>query len=177
MDAVSVKSEKSQIKVTLKQHLDRLDEIPIFRNSIKVFVPENNYANEGTYLWNMVKNYPKLREYRQKDDKTGVHKGHGMADHYQYMFNVKLKNEAVQFDNEFFTTSRAYERNSIKALLREQLERYHFGVEEPKSEGKDGRQYITGKMGTSGQDDLAIAVLMGVFWGPVVLKNPRKINY
>jgi hypothetical protein len=176
LDAVSVKSEKAQIKVTLRQHLDRLEQIPVFRESIKVFVPENNLANEGSHMWNMIKNYPKVREYRQKDV-TGVHKGPGLADHYQYMFNVKLKNNAVLFDSEFFTTSRTYERNSIKALLREQLERYHFGVDEPKSEGKEGKQYITGKMGTTGQDDLAIVVLMGVFWGPVVLKNPRKIIY
>lgn len=154
--------------------MDALNEIPIFKNAIKVFVPENNLANEGTHLWNMVKNYPKMREYRQKDV-TGVHKGAGLADHYQYMFNVKLKNNAVFFDSNFFTTSRQYETNSIKALLREELERFHFGMDEPKAEGKDGRMYITGKMGTTGQDDLAIVVLMGVFWGPVVLKNPRKI--
>jgi len=165
----------------------------VFRSSIKVFIPENNLgktklpderirswfvllANEGSHMWNMIKKLPDLRCFWQKNDRPGIHKGKDTADEYQYIFNVKLKNDAVMFDSELFTTSRKHTLTSIRATLQEQMERFHYAYEEPNTIHQKGKQTITGKIGSSEQDDLMIAVLMGVFWGRVVLKDPRRIE-
>lgn len=141
-----------------------------------MFIPENNLGNEGSHMWNMIKKLPDVRCYWQKNDRPGVHKGKDTADEYQYMFNVKLKNNAILFDYEFFTTSRKHSVASIKGLLRKQMETFHYAYEAPNSVHNKGRQTITGKMGAAEQDDLMIAVLMGVFWGWAVLKDPRRIE-
>lgn len=166
-----------QIQATLRNHVERLNEIPMFSSSIKVFIPENNLANEGSHMWNMLKKLPDMRCYWEKNDRPGVHKGKDTADDYQYMFNVKLKADAIRFDSEFFTTSRKHSVTSIKGVLRKQIEQFHFAYEEPKTVHQTkGKQTITGKVGTSEQDDLIIALLMGVFWGRIVLKNPKRLD-
>ena len=126
-------------------------------------------------MWNMVKTRPDLSCYWQKNDRPGVHKGKETADDYQYMFNSKLKNQAILFDWEFFTTSSRYNTTTIKILLQEQLERYHFAYEEPNTIHQNPRQTITGKIGTSEQDDLAIATLQAVYWARAVLRDPRRV--
>ena len=165
-----------QIQNVLRTHIDRLNDIPVFRSSTKVFIPENNLGNEGSHMWNMIKKMPDLRCFSSKNDRVGVHKGKDTADEFQYIFNVKLKNDAVLFDNEFFTTSKKHTLTSIKATFREQMERFHFAYEEATSIHQNPRQTITGKGGSTEQDDLMIAVLMGVFWGRVVLKDPRRVQ-
>ncbi len=165
-----------QIQNVLRTHLDRLNDIPIFKSSMKIFIPENNLGNEGSHLWNMIKKRPDVRCYSTKNDRVGIHKGPETADEYQYMMNVKLKNDAIKFDSEFFTTSKKHTTKSIRATLRDQAERYHFAYEEPKTIHQNGKQTITGKGGPSEQDDLMIALLMGMFHGWAALKNPRKFH-
>lgn len=175
MEAVSVKSSPTMIKQVLRRHFDHMCSIPVFASSTKVFIPENNLGNEGNYMWNMVKNYSSIRAFWQKDNRVGVRKGPDTADDYQYTFNVKLKNNAIQFDDMFFTTSPQYTVSQIKALAREQLERYHFEYDEPKKTSQNGKQHITGKIGVKEQDDLAIAILMGPYWAHYALKNKARL--
>ena len=144
--------------------LDRLDSVAVFRSSMKVFVPENNLANEGSWMWNLVKNRPNIRCYWQKDDRPGVHKGPHMGEIYQMFLNIKLKNNSIYFDEELFTTTPGQTVQSIKGSLREQLERYRFEFDEAKTFFGKAKQTVTGKQGVGGQDDLAIAVLMS-YWG------------
>lgn len=166
-----------QIQTTLHHHLDRINEIPIFRSSIKIIIIENNLGNEASHLWNMIKKRKDTRCFWEKNDRPGIWKGKDTADDYQYFFNVKLKKGAVRFDREFFTTSLKQTEATVKGILRGQIERFHYAYEEPKTVHQEkGRQTITGKMGSSEQDDLIIALLMGVFWGRIYLKNPRKFD-
>ncbi len=165
-----------QIVNTLRTHLDRLNEIPIFRSSIKIFIPENNLANEGSHMWHAIKDRSDVRCFWQKQDRPGVCKDRDTADEFQYIINVKLKNSALHFDREFFTTSTKHTAASIKGQLREQMERYHYEYESAKTlHGKD-RQTITGKGGTTDQDDLMIGYAMNVFWPRMILKDPRNIR-
>lgn len=164
-----------RIKNALRLHLDALDDIPTFRSSLRVFVPENNLANEGSHMWNMIKQRANIRAYYQKEGVVGIYKGRNTADDYQYTFNVKLKNNAILFDSQFFTRSPGHTTTSIKGLAREQLERYHVEYEEPKKPGQKAREIITGKTGNE-QDDLAIALLMGPFWSRAIMKNENRLN-
>jgi hypothetical protein len=122
-----------RIKNILKQHLISIDKL--YPNAIKIFIPENNYGNEGSHMWNMIKKHPNTKVYRQKEGKDGVWKGPGIADDYQFTFNVKLKNQAIMFDNNFFTNSTDHNVESIKAQARQQLEQYHIELEEGKNGG------------------------------------------
>lgn len=175
MDAISVKFDHMRIKNALRMHLDALDDIMIFKSALRVFVPENNLANEGSHMWNMIKGRANIKAYYQKEGVVGVYKGRTTADDYQYTFNVKLKGNAIWFDSQFFTRSPGHNTTSIKGLAREQLERYHVEYEEPKRPGGKAREIITGKTGNE-QDDLAIAVLMGPFWSRAIMKNESRLN-
>lgn len=152
----------------MRTHINRVNQIDILRGVRKIFIPENNLGNEGQTLWNMIKKMPDVRCYWQKDDRPGVYKGKDTAEIYQYTFNNKLSNNRVHFAAEFFTTSRDKTREQILGLAREQLEQFQF-VYDPKT----NKQTITGKH--CGNDDLAVALLMGPVWGRQVMKDPRKL--
>lgn len=176
MEAESVKSDKIQIQNVLRGHLDRLNEIPMFKSSMKIFVPENNLANEGSHLWHMINKRPDTKVFWQKQDKIGVCKDKNTADEFQYIINVKMRNKAIRFSDNFFTNSKKHTIKSLKGEFRRQLETFHYEYEEPKTVHGNPRQTITGKMGPSSQDDLMIAFGMGVFWPRLILRDPRRLK-
>ena len=141
---------------------------------MKFLIVENNLGNEASYMWNMVKNYPNVKPYWEKEDKMGVRKGKFTADDYRAICQVKLTNDAILFDSEFFTCSLKHSKQGIKNIAREQFERFHYEFEDAKTPHQHAKQTITGKLGSSENDDLCIAVLMGLYWGRQVIKNPRN---
>jgi len=176
LECESVKSSATQIKTLLVRHIAKLNSIPIFQNSLKILIIENNLGNEASHMWNMVKNNRTVKAYWQKEDKIGIHKGKNTADDYRHMFTVKLYNDAILFDMEFFTCSSKHGVQAIKAIAREQLERYHYEYEAAKTIHQHPKQTITGKLGATENDDLAIAILMGVYWPNIVLKDVRNLR-
>ena len=175
LEAISVKSNPIQIKNALMAHLDRINEIPMFRSSVKIFLPESNYGNEAGHLYHMIRDRSDVRSYCQKEGKYGVWKDKDSGDEYQYAVNVKLKNDAIRFDSEFFTTSPKHTAQSIKGVLREQMERYRFEFKEPKDVHQTGRVKVTGKQGNTVNDDVMTAFAMGVFWPRLILRDPRRL--
>lgn len=167
-----VKSSFVQIKNVLETTLDRLNTIPMFKSCMKIFIPENNLGNEASTMWHMIKKRKDLRCYSEKNDKTGVQKDKDTADEFQYILNVKMRNDAIRFDNEFYTTSKGHTAQSMKGLLKEELQRYHYEYEEDKN-GKE-KMKITGKGSNGENDDLVIAFAMGVHHGRNILMSPRK---
>jgi hypothetical protein len=143
---------------------------------MKIFIPENNLGNEGSHLWNMIKKMPDVRCYWQKNDRPGIHKGKDTADDYQCLFNVKLERGAVRFDSQFFTTSKGHNVNTMKGLAQGQLERFRYDYEEAKTVHGNPKMTITGKTGTSEQDDGAIAILMGAYWGRYATKDMSRLR-
>ena len=176
MDSTRVQSSHIQIQNVLRTHFERINDIPIFKSAVKVFIPESNLANEASHMVNMIKKMPDVRVYWQKDDRPGVHKSNAITDDYQFLFNSKLKNKALFFDNQFFTCSRGKTEQQVKGMLREQLERYHYEYLEARSIHSKPTQTITGKMGSGAQDDLAISTLMAPFWGRIILRDVRRIR-
>lgn len=148
----------------------------MFRGSTKIFVPECNLANEASHMANMVKKMPDVITYEHKPGVVGVLKTHTNTDEYVYWFDHRLRNEteSLFFDYEFFTTTPGKTVKEIKGLAQEQLERYHIEYKEERDVYGKPKQVITGKMGPGMQDDLAIAILMGVYWGRVAIKNVRR---
>lgn len=154
--------------------MDRINEMPQFAGATKVFIPEDNMGNEATHMANMLKSYPDVRTYWQRQDRPGILKTASTADDYQFLMNAKLKDCSVFMLNHLFTTSRGKTADGMKAMLREQMERYHYEIAEPHSVHGRPKQTITGK-GGGAQDDLMIAVLMALYWGRVALRDSRRI--
>lgn len=160
-----------QIANVLRRHLDRLNDIPMFKSSIKVFVPENNLANEAAHMWHMIRKRPDCRCFWQKDDRPGIMKDKDSANNYQYSINVKMRNKALLFDSEFFTTSSKYTVQSIKGLFREELERFHFEYDELKD-----KCTITGKGGSGVNDDMVMTLGQALEYAPRIIQDPRRIR-
>lgn len=143
----------------------------MLKSAVKIFIPENNLGNESSTLWHQVRKRKDLRCYSEKIDKIGVRKGAETADDFQYIINVKMRNNAIHFDNDLYTCSKGHTSQSIKGLFREQLERYHIEYDE-----KREKQKITGKGGSGENDDMVIVLGMCLMHGWNVLKNPRLLN-
>jgi hypothetical protein len=124
----------------------------------------------------MIKKMPDVRCYWQKNDRPGVFKGKETADDYQCLFNVKLERNAIRFDSEFFTTSKGHTKETMKGLAQGQLERFHYEYEEPKTVHGNPKMTITGKNGSAEQDDGAIAILMGAYWGRYAAKDMSRLR-
>jgi hypothetical protein len=176
LDVASVKADVGQIQTVLRQHLDAIDDIPQFKTSIKVFIPENNLGHEAAHMWNMIKKRagPKLKAYYENGVKIGICKGKMTADNYRYTFDVKLHNNAILFSDRFFTTSRKHSTTTMKGLGKEQLERCQFSFEEPKTEFGNPKYTVGGKVGGQ-QDDLSIAIQQCVFHGFKAINKPQYI--
>lgn len=157
-------------------HFQRMNQILGYSSVVKVFIPESNLANEASHMVNMIKAMPDVRTFWQRDDRPGVHKSHAVTDDYQFMFDSKLKTDSLHFDSNFFTTTPGKTEREIKGLAREQLERYHIEFQDAHDVYGRAKQVITGKMGPGMQDDLAIAILMGPYWGRLVLKNRQRLR-
>jgi hypothetical protein len=157
--------------------LTALNKIPFFQGSTKVFIVENNYGNSGTFFWNLVKTaFPDLAVYCEKKDIIGTRKGPETADYFRQFFNVKLSHNRVRFDSNFFTSNKKKNANQMKTQCKEQLERYSFVFQKAKNDFVQPRQVITGKSGSTEQDDLAISTLMGVFYGHDIYNNPARVT-
>jgi hypothetical protein len=75
-----------------------------------------------------------------------------------------LKKRMISFSRDLFTTSKNHEKSngdtkSITDELRQQLERYHWEVQEAKDAFGKRRITMTGKMGGA-QDDLYVSRLI-----------------
>lgn len=172
-----MKSSAALIQQCLLDFINKLNEIPFFRPSAKIFIPENNYGNEASWMWNFIKNqFPYITCFTENGQKCGIRKGPETAEMYQLFLNVKLSIDFVKFDINFFTSNKQKSANQIKAQAREELERYHIECEEPMN-GAKPKQKITGKGGPYEQDDLAIAILTGGTNGQRIIANPRLMNF
>lgn len=145
----------------LRQHFHGIDtHFPDLRGVPRIFIPENNLGNEGYHLTSMIQSQPNVQVYREKD-KPGFRKKAGTADDYQFMLNLMMQHSRFRFHRNLFTTSRDKTPYSIQMLLREQMERFHFEVEEGKKTRVHGK--AAGK-----NDDLLIALMQAIFVGRAV---------
>jgi uncharacterized protein YegP (UPF0339 family) len=140
---------------------------------MKIFIPENNLGNEASTMWHMLRKRKDMRLYSEKQDRCGVRKDANTADEFQYLANVKMRNDAILFDSEFYTSSKGHSAYSMKSLCKEELLRYRYEYQE----GKNGKETmkITGKGGSGENDDIVIVVCMALKHGRDILMSPRKM--
>ena len=134
-------------------------------------IAENNLGFESSHIAEHVRGMPNVSVFSEDVEgvRDGVRKTHQNTDDYQRCVNDKLRKRLCFFDRDVFTTSKAHEKingdcTSIKKELRNQLERYHWEVQEAKDGFGKRKIVMTGKMGGS-MDDLYVAFAMLLFWG------------
>lgn len=133
--------------------------------------------------------------HENEDERAGVRKTQQNTDDYQICVEDMLKKRLISWDRTLFTVSKNYEKSNgdtstIEAEVRQQLERYHWEVEEAKNNfgkrkivmtGKLPRAFkllffvtnsnlSSGKMGGA-QDDLYVSFAMCCFWGKFIRRQ------
>lgn len=143
-----------------------------FRSTPIWVIPENNLGLESSHIESYVTTLENVFVFHENsEERAGVRKSHQNTDDYQICVEDMLRKRLMFFERNMFTTSKAHEKTngdvtSIKAELRQQLERYHWEVQEAKDAFGKKRITMTGKMGGA-QDDLYVALAMLAFWGKV----------
>lgn len=127
-------------------------------------------------MGNMVSNFPRLTCFEQKDGIPGVVLTGQLKRIYQVNMVDALFDGSLRFERDFFTVSKKkgehVDPDVMIALLRDQMERFHW-EHKPASDahGKD-RWAMTGKLGEK-QDDALLALLMAYTWGNSIQTNLR----
>ena len=160
-----------EIKNTLRRHFNQINRINRLKSSIKVFIPENNLGNEATHMNSMIKNLNDVKTYWQTEKRPGINKDNKRTVDYQFLLDTRLREAAIGFDVDCFTTGTKKSIKQIKILLREQMERYHYEYDPNRD-----TQKLTGKMGSDKQDDLLIALMQGLYWGRASGRDPRRLR-
>jgi hypothetical protein len=180
LESEPVKHESEQYML-LRRHYEKIDSISLLSamSCKRCFIPENNLGLEASHLDTMVRSFTNVRTFWEKETRPGVCKTAQNTREYQFLMNNALYNQTIRFARNLFTTSRtgrnsSYTPETIKALLEEQTLRYHW-EKKPAADafGKE-KVTVTGKLHDK-QDDLLIAVMMVLYWGRCIMKDPRKL--
>lgn len=171
LDSESVADDHGEYLLLLR-HYTRLYENKYYREAHHVFIPENNLGLESAHLNTMVSGMKQfqIETYYDKPNRAGVNKNGEVTRGYQLLMATVLTQGACAFDQDMFTVTRGHNSQSMRAMLEEQMLRYHWEKKAaPDAMGKD-RYALTGKVGNK-QDDLLIAVAMCMYWGRVYIKK------
>lgn len=161
-----------QQKNLITRHIARLRQEEHFRNIPIWVIPENNLGLEASHIESYVTHLAHVYVYHENEnERAGVRKSHQNTDDYQICVEDMLRKRLISFSRHLFTTSKKFEKadgntKGITDELRQQLERYHWEVQEAKDAFGKRRITMTGKMGGA-QDDLYVALAMLAFWGKV----------
>lgn len=157
----------------IHKHIARIRQKEHFARVPICVIPENNLGFESSHIADHVRGTPNVFVFSENPDdiREGVRKTAQNTDDYQRCVNDMLRKRQCFFDRDLFTVSKAHEKvsgdcSSIKQELRNQLERYHWEMSEPKDAFGKRRITLTGKMGGA-QDDLYVSFAMARFWGLV----------
>lgn len=155
----------------MERHIRALNTNPMWRDAVKIFVPENNTGMGGHHLHAMVKPFRDVHTYWQKD-RPGVLKTASSTDAMQKMMVSCLFRRRLVFEINMVTNSRGMTQTKILASLRDQMERFHWDHKPAKDAHSKDRWTMTGKMGSTKQDDLMITTMMAYNNGLDIINTP-----
>lgn len=175
IESEPVKNEQQQYEL-LRRHVRHIRNHPVWKQSHIVFIPERGTGLEHSHMGDMVGTFPNLTCFQQKDGVNGVILTGALKRIYQINMVDALFDGSLRVERDFFTISKKgnapLQPDNMIALLREQMERFHW-VHKPanSSTGKD-RWSMTGKLGEK-QDDALLSLLMAYTWGSSIQTNLR----
>lgn len=172
MESEAVRNEVEEYNL-IRRHLDHINGHPLWRDAVKIFIPENNLGLEASHLHGLVQQFPDVVTYWQNDQRPGVVMTHEMKNQYHKMMTTCLYKGQLLFERDLFTESRGQSAKRIVPALREQFERYHWEVKLARDNfGKSRSLALTGKMGSK-NDDMCITTQMNFKIGFELITNPR----
>jgi hypothetical protein len=168
LDAMRCKDHLIQEHMIIK-HLNELRRR--FRDARIIVVPENQTGFFHTRIDEMIPTHPNCKVFHQTDKKAGVCKTNIITSNYVHCMESVLHEDALAFDENWFTTSMAKKNSTdhirnMRESLRDELLRF----------GRDDKNKLTGKFG-SFSDDKAIAIMMFFYWGTKMLEASPSNNY
>ena len=131
---------------------------------------------EHHHLENMVADIDGVQTFWESKDKPGFRKTDKSTRDYQFLLTNLLSENAIAFDQELFTCTKEKDVPSMLAMLQDEMNRYHWAKRKATDEvmGTD-KCKLTGKIGNS-QDDLLVALMMGIYVMRLILLNPARLN-
>lgn len=123
----------------------------------------------------MVRDISQIETFWESERRAGVCKTAAVTRQYQFLMNNALSQRGLRLDQDGFTVTREKTIEDMLDLLQDQALRYHWERKKAVDNfGKD-RYTITGKIGNA-QDDLLISVMMVIYWGRVISRDPRRLE-
>lgn len=169
MDSFDCKNEWEEQEV-MNRHYEAIFAHPRWRTVLKIFIPENNYAMPD-HLANMVVHH-RVEIYRQHPDRIGVYKDGRVTEEYRYRMSMGLFHKRLAFSSAMFTRTPNKTAESMRAMLRNQMETYHYANKNTAGVFGTNRRKLTGKVGGQ-QDDLLVTYMMGYAWGQKCWDDPK----
>lgn len=174
MDSEAVRDDREEY-LLLSRHYQKLSGFRHYRESRLVFVPENNLGMESAHLDTMVKDIPGVVTYYEKPNKPGVCKTGATTRGYQFELSNALSYGSIKFEHDLFTITKEKSAACMLDQLQEQMLRYHWQKKAAVDAMSKDRYTLTGKVGAK-QDDLLIAVMMALYWGRLVMREPSGLG-
>lgn len=172
----SVKSKTVEMNFSsLKMHYDKLNENPIFKNSLKVFIIENNLGFEAQHYNNYIKNNLGKCVVLQQHDRVGFHTDHRLKEAAARKLREYLLTDMITLSESFFSACSNVQ--NVKKELLNQLKNYKLvkSVPENTAFGKI-KQTFTGKLNNR-NDDICIALQLNLVWANYFLTNDKYRKY
>lgn len=148
------------------KHLYALEQKPMFRHSLKVFIIERNFGLEAEHMATMlrrrgVQNYLVMNEQFGDDAKVGFWTSHSMKAQAVERVREKLFEGSLHLiDDCQLTTVMSHSKKVVKELLFEQMKNFSIVLKE--NEIDKPQKKLSGKL--AGKDDLVITLMLNIYW-------------
>ena len=151
----------------------------MYHRSRLVFCPESNLGLEHHHLNTLVgavaDSLGLVVTTFWEGKEPGTRKTEKSTREYQFLLSNALAQQGVVFDRDLFTATREKDVPAMMAMLQEQMLRFHWAVKKGGDEHSKDRVKLTGKVGNA-QDDLLIALMMLLYIGRMVIKDPSRLE-
>lgn len=167
-----VKNEEEQRQL-IERHIRKINEHPLWKQSHKIFIPENNLKMAASHFEAYVQNLRDVTTYYRNKQDPGVLKTEAGTVLYQKQMVGALYNHKLLFERDMITSSNKYTVDHILKNTREEFERFHW---DPRINAKTNEVTgfkLTGKQGHSKQDDSCVTLQMIYRYGLELHHNPR----
>lgn len=180
LDAHKTKNQSQKEQLVLR-HLERLRYNPKYSKVPIIFVPENMTGSYASHMEGVVRNIDSVVTLHEggPNKKPGVFKGRKTTENYLSATQQVLDNSQLYWDGDLFTLSNEFiaeaRKKERKGSQKSSIEIMIACVKQQMKQMKvvDGK--ITGKVSNILQDDLAITMMMMIYWSIVVEDKRSKV--
>lgn len=174
LESFASKTARENHRLVLS-HVARLEKVPVFRNSLKVFILENNLALEAEHISTMLRHEAIGTDYlvmteKDKGDKVGFNTSHKSKALGVEFVRDKLEHNKIKVLPESQLVSVSMGGAQAFETLREQMKEFSEVVKE-REMGKP-RKFYHGK--AAGKDDLIITFILALYWSGYFYSEYRK---